>query len=392
MSALLSAEKVKEIAALEVNALLCVGALAADRFEKARITSAGTEVYDINGELLFRRVPVRRGGEVAAFADIAANPAIAGPLLSVSSGLDWNERALLAEAEDAARRRRLKWERSRFVAYSYPKVAVQFLTSGREVAMLELRTWKDVPQPPREPRELLQPSNFERWSLLDELPKARKEKNAVAFRERVRAWDDLLTKRKRERFQFDLISTTNFEVVTKVWQLMGGRELHYSARDTDHSPCFELRGQETGVWCVAASTQMLLDFYRYEYTQTRIAQELGLGTPSNPNGLPYSRAGDVVTGLEALTSSALDATMLTAPAWSDYRTEINANHPLISFIPGHSRAVAGYHWSKLGHPLLMFRGLLVYDPWPPNQGVITRWENFDAQTYWRAFTAAVKKV
>jgi GTP cyclohydrolase II len=38
------------------------------------------------------------------------------------------------------------------------------------------------------------------------------------------------------------------------------------------------------------------------------------------------------------------------------------------------------------------RGLLVYDPWPPNVGVITRWENFDTTTYRFAFTTALKHV
>ena len=49
--------------------------------------------------------------------------------------------------------------------------------------------------------------------------------------------------------------------------------------------------QGSNVRCVGASVQMLLDFYRYEYTQVRLAQELGLGTVSDPNGLPYSAIG-----------------------------------------------------------------------------------------------------
>jgi hypothetical protein len=64
---------------------------------------------------------------------------------------------------------------------------------------------------------------------------------------------------------------------------------------------------------------------------------------------------------------------------------------LISFIPGHSRTVAGYTrslWSFAGG----FRGLLVYDPWPPNAGVITRWENFATQSYRLAFTAVLRHV
>ena len=46
------------------------------------------------------------------------------------------------------------------------------------------------------------------------------------------------------------------------------RELHYSTNNADHHPCYELRGQQTSVWCVAASVQMVLDFYRYNYLQT----------------------------------------------------------------------------------------------------------------------------
>ncbi len=66
---------------------------------------------------------------------------------------------------------------------------------------------------------------------------------------------------------------------------------------------------------------------------------------------------------------------------------------MISFIPGHSRAVAGYTRNLLALAgFTPFRGLLVYDPWPPNAGVITRWENFDTMTYRFAFTAALTLV
>jgi hypothetical protein len=37
----------------------------------------------------------------------------------------------------------------------------------------------------------------------------------------------------------------------------------------------------------------------------------------------------------------------------------------------------------------MQRGLLVYDPWPPNVGVITRYENYATHTYRDTFTAQV---
>ena len=126
------------------------------------------------------------------------------------------------------------------------------------------------------------------------------------------------------------------------------------------------------MWCVGASTQMLLDFYRYEYTQIWLAQEDGLGTKANPNGLPYARVNDVVTTIEKLSSKALDATINTSPNWTEFRAEMRANRPMISFIPGHSRTVVGY--TRTGIVAINpFRGLLVFDPWPPNSGVVTRW-------------------
>ena len=95
--------------------------------------------------------------------------------------------------------------------------------------------------------------------------------------------------------------------------------------------------------------------------------------------------------LENLTSDALDAGMNWTPSWTEFRDEINANRPLISFIPGHSRTVAGFTRSGVS-VLSPFRGLLVYDPWPPNAGVITRWENFDSQTYRVTFNARLTLV
>jgi hypothetical protein len=134
---------------------------------------------------------------------------------------------------------------------------------------------------------------------------------------------------------------------------------------------------------------MLLDFYRYDYDQTRVAAQLGLGTLTEPNGLPYSRDGDVVTALETLTGSALTAAMITPGNFELFVAEIDANRPMISFIPGHSRTVAGYVEVHIPIFGLDFEGLLVYDPWPPNTGVITRWENYNAISHRQAFKAAV---
>jgi hypothetical protein len=94
-----------------------------------------------------------------------------------------------------------------------------------------------------------------------------------------------------------------------------------------------------------------------------------------------------------MSSNALDASMIANPTWSIYYNDLKANRPMISFIPGHSRAVAGYTRNLIALAgFTPYRGLLVYDPWPPNVGVITRWENFDTTTYRFAFTTALKHV
>lgn len=387
----LAVAEIKRLAGLELNALRQADILPTSMFENTRIQSAGTEIYDLNGEILFYRVPVARGRERVAFADVGANESLGGPLLAVSEGVDWDEKAILLQSEAAGKkaRRGLKFDKLRFVAYSYPKIAVQFLSEDKEVLMLEWTTWAEVPPRAATDRKRLEPGNFERWSLLDELPATVKRANAKNLAKRMESWAAPVLK------QIDplIISKSKLTLAEFAIKLVDTAEIHYSKRASDHHPCYELRGQQTNVWCVGASAEMLLNFYRYDYTQVRLAQELGLGTLALPNGLPYSNVGLVVTVINNLTSNSLAATMHVNPAWTIFQSQIKANRPLISFIPGHSRTVVGYTRSLIALPgMSPFRGLLVYDPWPPNAGVITRWENFDTQTYQYAYSAVLKQV
>lgn len=391
----LNIRQASRLAGLELNTLLGAEVIPSAVFQGATVARTGTPVYDANGELLLYRVPVARGKEMAGYADMAAHPGLGGPLLSINRGVAWNEKAIARDAAAAARkaRRGLRYDAMRFVAYSYPKLAIQFLLKGKEVLMLEWMTWKPVPK--AAPRVKETPANFERWSLLDNTSKRVLKSRASALEARVDRWARLFPEKKaparQKRFVANRLDRASFQTAIAVRYLaFETRELHYSTNMADHHICYELRGQLTNVWCVAASVQMILDFYRYNYAQTRLATELGLGTLTSPNGLPYSRDGDVVTVLEDMTSNALNANMTTTPNWNEFRNEIRANRPLISFVPGHSRTVAGF--TRLSLASVNFRGLLVYDPWPPTTGVITAWENFDASTYRRTFTAQLTLV
>lgn len=384
----LSPDQIQRIAALELNALMAGGILDS-RYEKVSIPKRGTPVYDLNGEILFYRLPLAKGKTELGYADIACHEALGEPLLGVTMDGVWNEKELPAIA--VKNRKVKKYDSVRFVAYSYPKIALQFLSEGKEVTMLELHTWAEVPPASNKDRKPMEPSNFERWSLLEEMPKAILRRREKSFNERIAIWES----KEFKRFDSTIISIEIFAPGRSIVHRLDTREIHYSKNNLDHHVCYELRGQQTNVWCVGASTEMLLNFYRYDYNQVRLAQELGLGTLSHPNGLPYANVGLVVTVIENLTSNALDATMHVNPAWTIFRNEIRANRPLISFIPGHSRTVAGYTEQSItffGSLIVLFRGLLVYDPWPPNAGVITRWENTATQTYQFAYSAVLKHV
>jgi len=394
MAELLRGDQAVRIALAELSALRASGVLP-DEFEGAAIVSEGTVVHDLNGSPLYRRIPLARGGKQFAYADIAVNPAMGTTFLSASRG-PWSTTSVVATAKEALRRRRAapRYTRWRLVAYSYPKLAVQFLRGSEEVTMLELESWRRVPPPLDEPP--LEPGDFQRWSLLERLGKnvSRRESRFARHVQQVERW---IARQARSsapvraalrtgRGKRAIISSLLFR-----WPLpwiSDMRELHYSPRQTDHHVCYELRGQETSVWCVDASSQMLLDFYRYDFTQDQLAVPLGLGTKASPSGLPYGQEHKVVDTLQSETSNALTAAMFPLVDYNRFKSEIKANRPLISFIPGHSRTVAGYWYLQLPW-ISLFRGLLVFDPWPPNVGVITRWENFDAMTYRHTFTAHV---
>ncbi|MFT3860437.1 C39 family peptidase [Micropruina sp.] len=379
MAPTIDRERALTLAAHQASLLVSAQALPAELAD-SEIDPEPTEVFDVNGEVLLWRARLR-GERTSGWLDVAADSRVGALTMAAVQGAEWQPERLLEQAHEALREQGLDegFDQVRFVAYSYPKLAIQFLAGDREVAMLELFTWLPIPDEPQRDAE-----NFSRWSYFDSLRRSA-EKRAVRFEAEIETISSLA-----DQLGLTPLRISVFDI-SKYLRLSISRGLHYSTRLTDHETCFELRGQQTNVWCVGASVQMLLDFYRYEYSQVRLADELGLGTVDNPNGLPYANDSLVVTVIEKLTGNALNATMYTSNPFSRFRSEINANRPLISFIPGHSRAVAGYTDTRwlLGTG---FQGLLVYDPWPPNSGVITRWENYNASTYRRTFTAQVTLV
>ena len=80
------------------------------------------------------------------------------------------------------------------------------------------------------------------------------------------------------------------------------------------------------------SDKMILDYYRYFYSQDDIALEPG-----------YSAgvcSADQSGGYEDLAHDHLESTYDTSPIWD--KSEIDAVRPLKSGVPFYARAIAGY--------------------------------------------------
>lgn len=366
------------LVAAQLGVLATLGALP-DLPDGPRLDREPTPVHDVNGELLLWRIGSCGG---RGYVDVAAHPRLGAPLVAVAPEAVWEPEMLLGEARSLD----VEHDELQFVAYSFPKLAVRFLLDGVEVALRELHTWEQVPEVRADLTE--PPGEFERWSFLDEQAPAARQLLEERYLQRIEALTHLANVLHVNE---PVVRRFDRKIVEQVLRpRVDALELHYSHSFADQSSCLGLVGQETNRWSTAASAQMILDFYRYRYDQERLADELGLGTEENPVGLPASRDFDVVVALETLTGKSLTASLSTTPAFAEYRSEIRANRPVISFIPGHSRVVAGY--TRTSSLLLIgasFAALQVNDPWPPRAGVVTRWENVDTTVCRSTVTAKV---
>jgi hypothetical protein len=153
-------------------------------------------------------------------------------------------------------------------------------------------------------------------------------------------------------------------------ELFKTKVLAFCTHGTSHD-CFTLHGQQNGVWCVVATGQMILDFWRYYHAQTDIAKAMGTGS----GGTSWN--GEV-SGLESLSCSHFDAQSDLSPAFSEAKAEIDANRPFDYSYSYHAMACAGYREQRFyifgTQPV---NSVLLYDPSPVNQGTI-RWETWGA--------------
>jgi hypothetical protein len=347
------------------------------------------ELHDLNGQLLFYDFAVMDANRMVGSVKASASRIIGSPVVTVEFGpRGWDAGAATKEAQKKAKEQfpRAKIKKTEVVCYCYPKVGVRVdvqLADGKAASAIYDASdysvvgrfgadetegsigysfYQEIAEPEAEVRE-------RRWNLAErELEAARS------------ATPRVLERAIRTRDLADVRATLlpMQPVATYALATYSQKVIPYSPRCSTHE-CFALYAQQTSVYCAVATGQMILDFYRWYYTQDQIAAAMGTGAGGTSN------TGQV-TGYETLSKKCLDATYDSTANWTEAKAEIDQGRPLKSGIAGHARACAG--WKKQNIFLVgqtPKKWLKIYDPWPWNANICSGgkiyWEDWDAVTH-----------
>jgi hypothetical protein len=348
-------------------------------------------VADLEGEPLFYEFEVADEEGTVATVRASASEAIGTSLLSVQLGpRGWSPEEAMRRAEAyAADAYGLTPIRSDLVCYSYPKVGVRVSVEapGRGEASVILDAADGAPV---ERFGADEPEGATAYSYYREIVEPTREQRARRWAREVEE-RDVLSQIAPQLVEDEFIAQDSIrEDLLAPWRerstyllrpFSSQKVLRYGPRCSPHE-CFQLYAQQTDVYCAVATGQMILDFYRWNYTQAEIATAMNTGSGGTD-------PADQVTGINSLSRNTLVATLDTTAEWAEAKAEVDANRPLKSGIPGHARAVAG--WMRTASGILIGggvtwdRSLKVYDPWPWNAdacaGGAIVWEDWDAVTH-----------
>jgi hypothetical protein len=330
-----------------------------------------TLVYDINGLPLFYDYPLntpRR--ENVGLIRTSANRLLGEMNLSTILGkVPWNwVEANEKVTEIIEKKQKGKVESLIPVCYAYPKLGVKAkwsLRGEQKETIYDIADQSIVP-PSIEPGlrgvGALSMYGLIREEATPELLERYKERQIIS--EELERRVDFSLERNLRKYEYLELQ----KAYAVVLELFTTKILTLCTHNYSHE-CFNLHGQENGYYCVPATGQMILDFWRYYFTQNQIATAMSTTT----GGTGWT--GEV-NGLNNLTCSHFTAQSDMSPTFSEVKTEINANRPFDYSYSYHAMACAGYkeqNWYIMGTQPL--RQVYIYDPSPVNSGVI-RWETW----------------
>ena len=358
-------------------------------WEKGKLNKRPRIIYDLSGLPLFYDFTVRRGRFFSGVIRVAAHKSIGDSVISTHvTPLGWDMRVAQDRLKRIIRKKypRYALQRTRLVCYSYPKLALRadIVSPGREPEML-LMDVGDFSEIPIKPVEKIDRSGLVAYSFLDKISEDRVNKGSEIWGRINRDVEDLINREKKlkpsrmakisARERLAVIDTTMLQAELVKLYTEDILDFCCHAGDCHDHECFCLHPQENGVHCTRASSQMVLCYWRYCYSQHDIAQAFGV---DDTDLTPWN---SVAPGLNALTHDCFDATLDYSVNWSDCRNEIQNRRPFLSDDGGHTRACAGTkeYWIWIaGQP--RSRYLYIFDPWPANTGAIY-WENFNTASY-----------
>ncbi len=349
-------------------------------------------LYDLNGKELFYEFDVLKNGQVIGSTKTSASKTLASPVPTIEYGpRGWDPKKSIELALVKVKERfpEATIGETELVCYSYPKIGVRVYLknepSGLRSAILDVSDLSFIEAYGADENE-----GATSWSFYEVMAAP----NAVANKARWEQSDQELEEARSISPQIleggvpaDAREGLNAKFMTqfdlsrshvRMLPFFSSREIKYSPRCKPHD-CFQLYAQKTNVYCAVATGQMILDFYRYYFTQDEIANAMNTGSngTTNPNQ---------VNGYQALSKGCLVATFDSTANWREAKTEIDANRPLKSGIPGHARACAGWKQQNIYHVNApRKRWLKIYDPWPWNSNICAGgkvyWEDWDAVTH-----------
>lgn len=346
-------------------------------------------IHDLNGQVLFYEYQIKSKNQVVGVVKGSASKSLGSPVPQIQLGpRRWDPAAAVLNAKEKVKNLYPNGDISdtEFVCYSYPKIGVKVdlidKKGGIQSFIFDVASTNLVERFGADELE-----GFTSRSIYDEIT----EQGVTKREARWNAIDKELqaVKIKIPRIFEPGVNPDERKPIEEVYikqsiyppisiSLFSQKIIQYCPHCSTHN-CNALHSQQTDVYCAVATGQMILDFYRYYYSQVEIATAMGTGSTGT------GQSGQIA-GYQGLSKQCLEATLDESASWSEAKAEIDANRPLKSGIPGHARACFG--WKRQNIFLIgatPARWLFILDPWPWNsnicQGGAVYWEDWTAEDH-----------
>src|SRR6185312_4812240 len=304
----------------------------------------GVDLFDIGGELLITRIPLKTGDDVVGYVDVALHEVFGNPFHQVCIDRPWNPAEIVEFAREraAALSPVASLSDYRFIIYSYPKIGVQFLNDEEEIVLIDGVSGDAI----RKRSEKEGYGHYSRFSMVG-LGRLGPLPPGPSFEEWIAVGDELDEILGDWKSSLDLegdVLRAKDRLVPPVQA--GLATLVRACATPEQEGCFHRLPQVSCCWCVTASVETFLDFFLDdEPTLTQIAYLLGQGTSySHASELPKSDVKKVVALINARLKRIHRQAKLIEDQPSGLQAlmdEVGAGRPVVLFSETHCYCVVG---------------------------------------------------